>query len=141
MRKETTLDDIAGKPEKVIFPKEHMEEFADKLKEKFGEFSRKGLHRFYSKANIAKIAWGIKKKDGSEEKFPYGKVVSVLQYPDMEGSKIWKGYSLVGNIPFTFWEDLYFQTCKYFSKNEFIEQKKLEGLEQLAESIGQQIHE
>lgn len=141
-KRATTLDDFGDKPEKIVFPVAHMEEFASKLKEKFGEFSSKGLNRFYQKANIAKIIWGIKQKDSEEIiRFPSGNVRAIYHYPNMQGQRIWKTYLLETEYPFTFWEELYYQTCRHFAKIDFIDQKKLEGLQQLADSIGEEVYE
>lgn len=140
MSKKATLDDFGDKPEKVVFPVEHMEEFAQKLKDKFGDSGRRGLNKFYQKAGIATVAWGMK-FEGAIEKIPFGKIVTIIHYPNMKGQKIWKDYILRTEFPFEFWEDLFYQTHRHFAKETFIEQKKIEGLEELASSIGTEIHE
>lgn len=140
-KKNITLDDLAGAKEKLVFPVQDMMQFKEDLSHKFGEFSQRGLYRFYQKAGIANVVWGKKKSDGTVEKFSYGKLLSVCEYPLMDGNKIWKGYTLKGSFPFTFWEELYLQTCKHIEKTRFVEQKKIEGLEQLAAGIGEEIHE
>lgn len=138
-KKNPTLEDVVGKPEKIVFSVPDMKEFAASITKKYEGFDRRGFNRFLSKNNIARIAWAFTRKNGKVDTYYSGRVMAAVEYPYAKGTKIWKGYECQSTIPLFFWEELYNQTCAYFGKQEYASQQQLAGYADIAEQIGTKI--
>lgn len=135
----TTMADIVGKPEKIVFTKEHMQEFANGLKKKYGVFDKRAFNRFVSTNKIARIAWSVTYPDGSKHGFESGRLMGVTRIEGANGSLIWKDYKLQGDVPYLFWEDLYNQTVNFLGKQEYGSQKQLQDYAKMEQSLGTQM--
>lgn len=129
------LSELVGEEKGFALTVAEMKEMVEQFKAKFGGYSRKFVNMFYDKAGIAQIAWEQKMKDGTFQALPLGRLISVYEYPEQNGTKAWKEHKYDSDFPYLFWEECYRQIGAYIAKKEYAQKMELLDLENIAKTI------
>ena len=134
MAKEEKAKSLAdfGPPSDFKLSNDECKQIVDKFTKLFGGFGPKEVNQFYEKAEIAKIAWERKQKDGTMMPIPEGFVVRAYANCT-KGTKGWGKYEYFSDTPFEFWEHIFRQVYKYMAKVEYAKNKDMEALQAMAD--------